>query len=129
MPASNADSAAQTWSIDSLRACARRGAVSVAQLVARHEEAKRRSAEATAADGSQALLDELHEQDNELAAALDELCEQVNALTHATALLERERSKYIDLFMNAPGGLLITDLTGLIQEVNEEAGALFGGAA
>ena len=72
------------------------------------------------------LLDELLARDEELAAASDELREQIDALTRACSLLERERSKYVDLFEHAPDAYVVTDLGGVAQDANEAAGHLFG---
>ncbi len=70
------------------------------------------------------LLDELLERDTELSAAADELHAQIDALTKACALLERERSKYVDLFVHAPDAYVITDLRGTAEDANAAAGAL-----
>jgi PAS domain S-box-containing protein len=59
---------------------------------------------------------------------LDDLREQVHSLRHASARLERERSKYIDLFQHAPDAYLVTDAAGTIADANVAAGALFRAA-
>ena len=56
---------------------------------------------------------------------LDDLREQVHSLRRASARLERERSKYIDLFEHAPDAYLVTDAAGTIADANVAAGALF----
>jgi PAS domain-containing protein len=71
------------------------------------------------------VLDELQARDEELAAVDDELRAQVVSLKHACELLERERSKYLDLFVNAPDACIVTDLNGFTQEANLRAAALF----
>ncbi len=57
---------------------------------------------------------------------LEQLRLQVDSLRHESAVLERERSKYIDLFEHAPDAYLVTDPAGVICEANLAAGALFG---
>ncbi|MBV9949873.1 MAG: hypothetical protein JOZ69_23730 [Myxococcales bacterium] len=52
--------------------------------------------------GSTDLVGELLARDEELAAAAEELREQVEDLKRVAALLERERSKYLDIFALAP---------------------------
>ncbi len=79
---------------------------------------------ARANGGANDLLDELLARDEELAATSEELREQIAALQGACALLERERSKYLDLFAHAPGPYVVTDLLGVTQEANIAAGAL-----
>lgn len=71
------------------------------------------------------LLDELMARDEELAAVDDELRSQVASLEHACALLERERGKYLDLFVNAPDAYIVTDLAGITQEANLRAAGMF----
>ncbi len=56
---------------------------------------------------------------------LDDLRQQVHSLRRASARLERERSKYIDLFEHAPDAYLVTDPAGVVAEANVAAGALF----
>jgi PAS domain S-box-containing protein len=56
---------------------------------------------------------------------LEALRVQVDSLRHESAMLERERSKYIDLFEHAPDAYLVTDPDGVIHEANLAAGALF----
>ncbi len=91
----------------------------------RRAGASRVEAIAARADGdANELLAELVARDEELAATSEELREQVAALRGACALLERERSKYLDLFAHAPGPYVVTDLLGVTQEANVAAGAL-----
>jgi PAS domain S-box-containing protein len=54
----------------------------------------------------------------QLEAAKQDLDEQNRALTASQTELEFERRRYLDLFDLAPDGYLVTDLNGLIQEVN-----------
>jgi PAS domain S-box-containing protein len=56
---------------------------------------------------------------------LQELRVQVDSLRHESAMLQRERSKYVDLFRYAPDAYLVTDPAGVISEANLAAGALF----
>jgi PAS domain-containing protein len=71
------------------------------------------------------LLDELIARDEELAAIDEDLRGQVASLEQAAVLLERERAKYLDLFVNAPDAYVITDLAGTTQEANLRAAGLF----
>jgi signal transduction histidine kinase len=71
------------------------------------------------------VLDELLARDEELAAIDDELRAQIASLEAASDLLERERSKYLDFFVNAPDAYVVTDLSGTTQEANLRAAGLF----
>jgi signal transduction histidine kinase len=71
------------------------------------------------------LASEVAFRDAELKATADELGEQLDSLRRAAALLERERSKYLDLFEHAPEPYIVTNLAGVIDEANIAAGALF----
>jgi PAS domain-containing protein len=71
------------------------------------------------------LIDEMTVRDEELRSTTDELREQIESLRRASALLERERSKYIDLFEQAPDAYIVTNMAGVIDEANLAAAALF----
>jgi len=71
------------------------------------------------------LIDEMTLRDEELRSTTDELREQIDSLRRASALLERERCKYIDLFEHAPDAYIVTNLAGVIDEANVAAGTLF----
>jgi PAS domain-containing protein len=71
------------------------------------------------------LIEELTVRDEELRAVTDELREQIETMKRASALLERERSKYISLFTHAPDAYIVTNLAGVIDEANIAAAALF----
>jgi PAS domain S-box-containing protein len=71
------------------------------------------------------LIEELTVRDEELLAVTEELREQIEAMKRASALLERERSKYINLFAHAPDAYIVTNLAGVVDEANIAAGALF----
>src|SRR5260370_17907242 len=77
-------------------------------------------------NGASGVLDELLARDEELEAVTDELREQVDAMTQACALLERERTKYVDFFTQAPEAYVVTDLMGVGLEANVPPEALFG---
>src|SRR5689334_16733619 len=71
------------------------------------------------------LLQELHVRDEELRASVDALVAQTTELRRTSALLERERSKYVDLFVNAPEPYISTDQDGVISDANLAAAKLF----
>jgi signal transduction histidine kinase len=71
------------------------------------------------------LVDEMTVRDEELTATTDELGEQLDSLRRASALLERERCKYMDLFEHAPDAYIVTTMAGVIDEANVAAGTLF----
>jgi signal transduction histidine kinase len=71
------------------------------------------------------LLEEVRLHNEELMVAGEALREQNDALARSVMLLERERSKYVDLFTHAPEAYVLTDLTGVVQEANAAGGALF----
>jgi PAS domain-containing protein len=60
----------------------------------------------------------------EVSAIVEELRSQIAQTAHACALLERERLKYVDLFMHAPDAYVMTDARGTIQEANLAVGRL-----
>lgn len=60
----------------------------------------------------------------ELRAAEEELRVQGDELQDAIAHADQQRRRYQDLFDNAPVAYLITDVAGLIQEINAAAVAL-----
>lgn len=70
-------------------------------------------------NGASGVLDELLARDEELEAVTDELREQVDAITRACALLERERTKYVDLFTHAPDAYVVTDLMGVAHRATD----------
>jgi PAS domain S-box-containing protein len=71
------------------------------------------------------LVEELRLRDEELCTIAGELTQLLDAARHAGVLLERERSKYIDLFEHDPDAHIVTNLGGTIDEANSAAGALF----
>ena len=60
----------------------------------------------------------------ELTAIVEELAAQIEQSGRACALLERERAKYVDLFLRAPDAYVTTDSHGNIGEANVAAGRL-----
>ncbi len=60
----------------------------------------------------------------ELSALAEELVAQLEQSGRACALLERERAKYVDLFLRAPDAYVTTDCRGDIEEANLAAGRL-----
>ena len=82
-------------------------------------------AEIASNNGTDELLQELQVRDEELRASVDELTAQLTELRRASALLERERSKYVDLFVNAPEAYVSTDQDGLINDANLATAKLF----
>ena len=105
----------------------RRTGADLKQLSLRRADVAERIARlrARGSDDVADLFDELVARDDELAAVSDELHEQVESLQLACALLERERSKYLDLFVNAPDAYVVTDLDGVTQDANARAAAVF----
>jgi signal transduction histidine kinase len=95
------------------------------RLSAKRSAAATRTALHEGGAGTIDLHDELLAGDEELQATAEELRAQIDALTRACALLERERSKYMDLFAHAPDAYVITDLRGITHDANVAAGLLF----
>jgi signal transduction histidine kinase len=62
--------------------------------------------------------------DAQVSVIAEELRSQIAQTTRACALLERERLKYVDLFMNASDSYVVTDQRGTIQEANLAVGRL-----
>src|SRR6185295_9696596 len=62
----------------------------------------------------------------ELEVAYQELEEQNDELLSTREELENQRHRYLHLFNEAPFGYLVTDLHGLIEEVNHWAANLLG---
>src|SRR5579884_2055771 len=77
-------------------------------------------------DGQSDIVDALRARDEQLSAVVDELRTHIETLTRAVALLEREHSKYVDLFAHAPDAYVVTDMHGNTEDANVAAGALFG---
>ncbi|HEY1690861.1 MAG TPA: PAS domain-containing protein [Polyangiaceae bacterium] len=61
---------------------------------------------------------------DELGLGIEELRAQRDALIEAQGNLERERAKYLDLFLHAPDAYVTTDARGLILDANEPAASL-----
>jgi PAS domain S-box-containing protein len=68
----------------------------------------------------------LQASNEELAATEEELRVQNEELTASRLELDRTRARYQDLFETAPDGYIGTDEEGIIQEVNQAAGRMFG---
>jgi PAS domain S-box-containing protein len=96
-----------------------------ALAVKRAAAAKRLASRASGDSDQFDIIEELTVRDQELLAVTEELREQIEALKRASALLERERSKYINLFAHAPDAYIVTNLAGVVEEANIAAGALF----
>jgi PAS domain-containing protein len=100
-------------------------------LAAERQAADRRMAgralppETASTNRTDELLQELQVRDEELRASVEELTAQLTELRRASALLERERSKYVDLFVNAPEAYVSTDEDGLINDANLATAKLF----
>jgi len=79
---------------------------------------------------SRELVDELVEaytvSVEELQVAAEELNQQNAELVAAHEEIELQRSRYRDMFEFAPDGYLVTDIEGLIHEVNRAAVSLLG---
>jgi PAS domain S-box-containing protein len=71
-------------------------------------------------------LQELASTVEELCVAAEELRQQNDELVETRTLLEQERQHYQELFELAPDGYLVTDMYGIIKEVNENAARLMG---
>ncbi|WOD38483.1 PAS domain-containing sensor histidine kinase [Nodosilinea sp. E11] len=69
-------------------------------------------------------LEELSLAVEELRLAEEELLTQNEQLIAAQQIVENERRRYQDLFDFAPDGYLVTDLNGVVQEINHAAAAL-----
>jgi PAS domain S-box-containing protein len=69
--------------------------------------------------------EELRQQHAELRSTEEELRHQYEELLESRRAQERERRRYRALFEFAPYGYLVTDPSGVIQEVNRVAGELF----
>jgi PAS domain S-box-containing protein len=69
-------------------------------------------------------LTELFTSVEELRVVEEELREQNAELVRANAMLEGERRRYADLFENAPVPYAVTDMRGVLCEVNRAAGTL-----
>lgn len=98
----------------------------ISRFVARLVTARPRAAALTtgAADGP--ALRELEEAWEELSVAEEELRQQGDELLSAQQGLELEHRRYRDLFDAAPDPYVITDLAGMVREVNRTALELFG---
>ncbi len=111
-----------------MRHAARENAEKLRCLAANRDEATKRLTdlrERLDRAGLVNLVDEMTVRDEELKATTDELREQIESLRRASALLERERCKYMDLFEHAPDAYIVTTLAGVIDEANASAGVLF----
>ena len=62
----------------------------------------------------------------ELAVVLEEVEQQYEEVLVTHQTLESQRQRYQELFDFAPDGYLVTDVNGVIQEVNQAATSLFG---
>ncbi|MEA5618197.1 PAS domain S-box protein [Cronbergia sp. UHCC 0137] len=67
---------------------------------------------------------ELHLTLEELQTTEEELRQQIEKLAFANETIELERQRYQDLFEFAPDGYLVTNISGIIQEVNLAAASL-----
>lgn len=74
----------------------------------------------------QRALDELRWQHEELLVAEEELRAQVEELADAHGRADLEAERYAELFELAPDPQIITDLSGVIHEVNQAAGDVLG---
>ncbi len=70
-------------------------------------------------------LAQMREQLGELEVAYEELEAQNEELEATREALERERHRYRHLFDEAPFGYLVTDVHGVVEEVNRAAAELF----
>jgi PAS domain-containing protein len=68
--------------------------------------------------GAEEFLQELELRDEELRSTIEDLQGHVDELERASELLERERMKYFDLFVNAPEAYVSTNEAGIIQDAN-----------
>jgi two-component system cell cycle sensor histidine kinase/response regulator CckA len=71
-------------------------------------------------------VEALRSQLAELEVAWEELEQQNDELIATREALERQRHRYLNLFDEAPFGYLVTDLHGVIEEVNHAAAAMIG---
>jgi PAS domain S-box-containing protein len=82
------------------------------------------SSSETASVGQEAL-EEMSIMIEEMEVAEEEILKQNEELSQVRDALEAERHRYQDLFEFAPDGYLVTDMSGIIQEANRAAAALF----
>gem|GEM_PF-5175950 len=75
------------------------------------------------------LIEELRNALEELHVAQEELHTQNEEISASRSMLDQERIRYMELFENAPDGMLITDLAGKIKETNTAALQLMGTSA
>jgi len=66
-------------------------------------------------------LDQLSDAFEELHVAMEELQERTEELEALNQSLAAECRRYHDLFDSAPGGYLVTDMNGIIQQANKTA--------
>src|SRR5712691_2171565 len=71
------------------------------------------------------VLEHLSNALEELRVTREELHQQNEELIAAQQTLEAERQRYRELFEFAPDGYLVTNASGIIQEANHAAAALF----
>ena len=130
MPQSLARSTDIATFLREMRRATRHGAEQLEELTEqRHAAARRFERLQRASELSFELVEEMKVRDEELRATADELGQQLDSVRHAAALLERERSKYMDLFEHAPDAYIVTNLAGTIEEANVAAGILFDAEA
>src|SRR4051812_20806562 len=67
------------------------------------------------------IIFELSTAEEELRASQEELRQQNEELLATQMLLEEERTRYRDLFNNAPDAYFVTDARAIIQEANRAA--------
>ncbi len=75
---------------------------------------------------SEALLEALRVDHEELLVAEEQLVAQVEECARVMRLLEAERQRYSDLFRYATDGYIVTDAYGVLREVNLAAAHLLG---
>jgi two-component system, cell cycle sensor histidine kinase and response regulator CckA len=106
------------------------GSTTVRLSSARHqlERLQREAAESAQPERFAAELAELQAQLSGLEVVYEELEQQNDELLATREALEKQRHRYIDLFERAPFGYLVTDSLGVIEEINQAAALLLGGA-
>ena len=98
------------------------------RIVTRHQGSllSRDPPKVPSSESSEALLEALRVDHEELLVAEEQLVAQVAESARLQQLLEAERQRYADLFRYATDGYIVTDAHGVLREVNLAAAHLLG---